>query len=287
MDQFTVEELAYLITHGGYETREIERLGIPASIASDGPAGIHDSYTARSGISYPSGTTIASTWNLELAEAYGIAIGTEASFMHVQAWYGPSMNLHRSPFGGRCFEYYSEDPLLSGKIAAAAVRGAQSRGLSCHIKHFALNEEDKHRLSVHTWASEQAIREIYAKPFEYAVKEGGATGVMSALNCIGEDWCGECEALLTGLLREEWGFCGCVVTDLAGAKYMKSVTGIRAGNDLWLAPMGNGLFEKPLLKAAAQAPGTMVPAMKKAAKGICYMLLHTNLFVRGKEENHD
>lgn len=278
LSQLTTEEMAYLIAHGGYETRSIDRLGIPATIASDGPAGIHDSVTARSGISYPSGTTIASAWNPDLAQKYGEAIGMEAAFMHVQEWYGPSMNLHRSPFGGRCFEYYSEDPLLSGKIAAAVVSGAQSKGLACHIKHFALNEEDKHRLSVHTWASEQAIREIYAKPFEYAVKEGGAVGVMSALNCVGEDWSGECEALQTGLLREEWDFHGCVVTDYASAKYMKSVTGVLAGNDLWLAPMGNAMYERPLLEAAGKSPTVMLPHMRRAIKDILWMILHTNKF---------
>ena len=275
LDQFTAEEMAYLISHGGYQTRAVERLGLPATIASDGPAGIHDSVTARAGISYPSGTTLASTWNPALAEEYGKAIGAEAAFLHVQEWYGPSMNLHRSPFGGRCFEYYSEDPLLSGKTAAAVVRGAQSQGLACHIKHFALNEEDRHRLSVHTWCSEQAIREIYAKPFEYAVKEGGALGVMSALNCVGPDWSGGCAPLQTGLLREEWGFRGCVVTDYA-VGYMSSVQGVFAGNDLWLAPMGNGKFEKPLLEAAKKAPAQVIPAMKKAVKNICWMVLSTN-----------
>lgn len=274
LSQLTVEEMAYLISHGGYETRAIERLGIPATIASDGPAGIHDSVTARAGISYPSGTTVASTWNPELAKKYGESIGNEAGYMHVQEWYGPSMNLHRSPFGGRCFEYYSEDPLLSGKMAAAVVSGAQSKGLVCHIKHFALNEEDKHRLSVHTWCSEQAIREIYAKPFEYAVKEGGAMGVMSALNCVGEDWSGECEALQTGLLREEWNFHGCVVTDFASAKYMKAITGVLAGNDLWLAPVGNAKYEKPLLEAAHQCPSKMLPRIRYAVKGILWMVLH-------------
>lgn len=282
--QFSLEDMAYLISHGGYETRAVDRLCIPRTIASDGPAGIHDSVTARAGVSYPSGTTLASTWNPALAKAYGEAIGEEAQFMHVQEWYGPSMNLHRSPFGGRCFEYFSEDPLLSGKMAAATVTGAQSKGLVCHIKHFALNEEDKHRLSVHTWCSEQAIREIYTKPFEYAVKEGGAMGVMSALNCVGADWSGECEALQTGLLREEWNFTGCVVTDYAAAKYMKTVTGVLAGNDLWLAPNGNGKFEKPLLSAARSAPGAMLPAMRRATKSICYMILHSNQFYRVKED---
>lgn len=277
LDQFTAEEMIHLVAYGGYQTTAVERLGIPATIASDGPAGIHDSVKAQSGISYPSGTTVASAWNPELAQAYGEAIGEEASFMHVQEWYGPSMNLHRSPFGGRCFEYYSEDPLLSGKMAAAVVRGAQSRGLACHIKHLALNEEDRQRMNVHTWCSEQAIRELYCKPFEYAVKEGSAVGVMSALNCIGGHWCGESQALLTGLLREEWGFHGCVVTDYANMTYQKSAAGVAAGNNLWLAPMDNErLYAKPLRSAFAENPAGFGWALRRSAKAICWMVLHSN-----------
>lgn len=276
LDQFTPEEMIHLVAFGGYQTTPLERLGIPGTIASDGPAGIHDSVTRRPGVSYPSGTTIASTWNPELAGVFGEAIGMEASFMNVQEWYGPSMNLHRSPFGGRCFEYYSEDPLLSGKIAAATVRGAQSKGLVCHIKHFALNEEDRQRLNVHTWCSEQAIREIYCKPFEYAVKEGGAKGVMSALNCIGADWCGESSALQTGLLRDEWNFQGCVVTDYAGAKYQRADTGVLAGNNLWLAPVANEGYVKSLRNAYAADPAGFGRALRASVKGICWMVLHTN-----------
>ena len=284
LDQFTPEEMIHLIAFGGFQTTPLERLGLPGTIASDGPSGLHDSVTQRSGVSYPSATTLASTWNPELAEAYGKAIGLEATFMHVQEWYGPSMNLHRSPFGGRCFEYYSEDPLLSGKIAAAAVRGAQNEGLMCHIKHFALNEEDRQRMNVHTWCSEQAIREIYCKPFEYAVKEGGAAGVMSALNCIGADWCGESSALLTGILREEWGFHGCVVTDYAAMKYQRSDTGVLAGNDLWLAPMSNEGYVKALQQAYAADPAGFGRAMRASVKGICWMVLHSNAMNSGKSE---
>lgn len=284
LSQFTAEEMIHLITHGGYQTTKNERLGLPETIASDGPGGIHDSVTRRSGISYPSGTTIASTWNVDLAQQYGCAVGSEASFMHVHEWYAPSLNIHRSPFGGRCFEYYSEDPLLVGKIGAAVVRGAQSQGLICHIKHFALNEEDAHRMSVHTWCSEQAIREIYAKPFEIAVKEGGANGVMSALNCIGATWAGECKPLLTGLLREEWDFHGCVVTDFANMKYQRCDIGVLAGNDLWLAPMGNGGYIKALQNAYCNDPASVGWAMRKAVKNICYMVLQTNCIPKNQTE---
>ncbi len=276
LDQFTEQEMMETIVYGGYQTIDHERLGVPDTIASDGPAGIHDSVTQRSGISYPSGATVASAWNPSLAMALGESVGAESRYMHVQEWYGPSLNLHRSPFGGRCFEYYSEDPYLSGKLAAACVRGAQSQGLVCHIKHFALNEEDRERMHVHTWCSEQAIREIYIKPFEIVVKEGKALGVMSALNCIGEQWCGECSALLTGVLREEWEFRGCVVTDYAGMKYQRADTGVVAGNDLWLAPTGNGQYIKQLQQMLAADHDGTVAVLRQRVKNICYMVLHTH-----------
>ena len=277
VEQFTVDEMIHLITYGGFQTTENKRLGIPETIQSDGPGGIHDSIAGQFGISYPSGTLLASTWNPELSEAFGDCVGAEASFMHVQGWYAPSVNLHRSPYGGRCFEYYSEDPYLSGKIAAGAVRGAVGRGLSVYVKHFALNEEDAHRMNVHTWCSEQAIREIYCKPFEIAVKEGGANGIMSALNCIGAHWCGESEALLNGLLRGEWDFKGTVITDFAGNAYQRSDTGVAAGNDLWLAPMNNAIHVKALKQAYEKDPAGMGRAMQQAVKHICYTVLQTNV----------
>lgn len=279
VEQFTVDEMIHLITFGGFQTTENRRLGIPETIQSDGPGGIHDSVMGQFGISYPSGTLLASTWNPDAAKEFGSSVGAEASFMHVQGWYAPSVNIHRSPYGGRCFEYYSEDPYLTGKIAAGAVSGAKEHGLSAYVKHFALNEEDAHRLNVHTWCSEQAIREIYCKPFEIAVKEGGANGIMSALNCIGADWCGESKALLTGLLREEWDFHGTVITDFAGNKYQRSDFGVMAGNDLWLAPMNNAIHVKSLEQAYEKDPAGMGRAMQNAVKHICYTVLQTNLFV--------
>lgn len=277
VDQLSVKEMIHLTCYGGYQTTAIERLGVPDTNASDGPGGIHDSVESREGVSYPSGTIIASTWNPNLAFAWGDAIGKEARYMHVQEWYGPSLNLHRTPFGGRNFEYMSEDPYLIGTMGAQAVRGAQAQGLVCHIKHFALNEEDKNRTSVHTWASEQAIREIYTKPFEYAVKVGNAHGVMSALNCVGDKWAGECEALQTGLLRNEWGFQGAVVTDYASASYQRADTGLLAGNDLWLCPMMNSQYTNMVESAYALDPAAMTAALKCASKHILYMVAQTNI----------
>ncbi len=276
-EQFTIEEMIHLVTFGGFQTTGNERLGLPETVQSDGPGGIHDTETGRFGISHPSGTLLASTWNPVLGEEFGAQIGREAKFLNVNGWYAPSVNLHRSPYGGRCFEYYSEDPLLSGKMGAGVVRGANSQNLVTFVKHFALNEEDAHRTNVHTWCSEQAIREIYAKPFEIAVKEGNTHGIMSALNDIGVHWCGECEALLTGLLREEWDFKGAVVSDFASFTYQRSDTGVPAGNDLWLAPMNNNYYIKSLQKAYKKDPAGIARALQGAAKHICYMVARSNV----------
>lgn len=277
VDQLSVKEMIHLACYGGYQTTAVKRLGIPETNASDGPGGIHDSVESREGVSYPSGTIIASTWNPNLAFAWGDAIGKESRYMHVQEWYGPSLNLHRTPFGGRNFEYMSEDPYLIGTMGAQAVRGAQAQGLICHVKHFALNEEDKNRTSVHTWASEQAIREIYTKPFEYAVKVGNTHGIMSALNCLGDKWCGECKELQTGLLRDEWGFQGAVVTDYASASYQRADTGLLAGNDLWLCPMLNSQYTSMVESAYGKDPAAMTAALRRASKNICYMVAQSNI----------
>lgn len=276
-EQFTVDELIHLICFGGYQTTPNERFGLPETIQSDGPAGIHDCIDGTTGISYPSGVLLACGWNSSLAEQFGAAVGSEAAYMHVQGWYGPAINIHRHPFGGRNFEYYSEDPLLAGKTGAAVVRGAQEKGLVCFVKHFALNNEDANRQHVHTWASEQSIREIYCKAFELTVREGDAHGIMSALNDIGGKWTGECESLMTGLLREEWDFTGCVVTDFAGAKYMRSDFGVLAGNDLWLAPMNNEGHVKSLKEFVKKDPAGAIRAMQRAAKHILFAAAQSNI----------
>lgn len=252
LDQMTVKELVELSTLGGYRTIEIESVGKPATLDYDGPAAINNMNMAangQSGTAFPSEIMIASTWNVELAEAMGEHIGAEAEAYGVTGWYAPAMNIHRTAFAGRNFEYYSEDGLLSGKMAAAVTKGFQNHGGFVYIKHFALNDQETNRtLGVLTWSNEQAIREVYLKPFEIAVKEGGAKAVMSSFNSIGIKWAGADGGLLKEVLRNEWGFTGHVITDfymngggLNAYPYMNVELAVRNGNDLMLtgaAPMG-------------------------------------------------
>ncbi|MEK4149879.1 glycoside hydrolase family 3 N-terminal domain-containing protein [Robertmurraya sp. FSL W8-0741] len=252
LDQLTVKELAELATLGGYRTIEVESVGKPATLDYDGPAAINNMNMAangQSGTAFPSEIMIAATWNLELAEAMGEHIGAEAKAYGVSGWYAPGINVHRTAFAGRNFEYYSEDGFLSGKMAAAVTKGFQNQGGYVYIKHFALNDQETNRtFGVLTWSNEQAIREVYLKPFEIAVKEGGAKAVMSSFNSIGNKWAGADDGLLKEILRKEWGFNGHVITDfymngggLNAYPYMNVELAVRNGNDLMLtgaAPMG-------------------------------------------------
>nr|WP_263640293.1 glycoside hydrolase family 3 N-terminal domain-containing protein [Ligilactobacillus equi] len=175
---------------------------------------------------------IAATFNTDLAKKMGELMGEQGREMGVYGWYGPAMNIHRSAFAGRNFEYYSEDPELSGKMAASAIAGAKSKGVYAYMKHFAMNDQETNRMvGLMTWSNEQAIREIYLKPFEMAVKDGGATAVMSSFNFIGNRWAGANKQLLQDVLRGEWGFRGLVETDYFSGGFMKSNPAIANGND--------------------------------------------------------
>lgn len=251
LDQMSVDDMVKLVVNGGYKTVAISSVGKPATLDYDGPSAI-SSFLAKekvSGISFPAEVLLASTWNTKLAQQMGQCIGDEANAYGVTGWYAPAMNTHRTAFGGRDFEYYSEDGLVAGKMAAAVTTGYQSKGGYVYMKHFALNDQETNRTNgVMTWASEQAIREIYLKPFELAVKEGGAKAVMSSFNSIGNTWSGANSGLLKQVLRNEWGFKGMVNTDfymngggVNAYPYMTFELGIRSGNDTYLtgvAPMG-------------------------------------------------
>ena len=223
MNQLTYDELLQL-SNGLFKTQEISRIGKELAQDVDGPATIGgntmDGFIANptrgsSGTRYwLNGQSIAATWNTELAHKIGRLVGEEGMWNGYHGWYAPSMNLHRSPFGGRNFEYYSQDGVQGGLIAAAVVSGVQSRGVYTYIKHFALNEQETGRTDLRTWADEQTIREIYLKNFEYAVVSGGSAGVMTGFNCVGTVPCHENYPLLVQILRKEWGFDGIVVTDM-------------------------------------------------------------------------
>lgn len=246
LDNLSAESMLFTVRMGGYGNPANPDLNVPATTAKDGPAGISATLIGGSkGMAYPTEVVIASTWNVELAEELGVAIGNDAMFANVQAWYAPAMNIHRTAYAGRNFEYYSEDPLLSGKIGSSTVKGAQSKGLITYIKHFALNDGEGvidatnnikgSKDGMITFSNEQAIREIYLPAFKEAVEEGGANGVMNAFNRIGTTWCGHHANLQQKVLRGEWGFKGCIITDNAGLPYYMSIKeGLQAGTDLWM-----------------------------------------------------
>lgn len=291
MDQLTLEDMRDLIVKGYFVTNPIDDLDVPMSITPDGPTG----FVQGSGhnwvgntCSYASPILVASTWNKELALKMGEAVGDEGIWGGEGAsrnstgikggyngWYAPGNNIHRSPFSGRNFEYYSEDPMLAGAICANVVKGAQSKGVFVMLKHFALNDQEQNRGDLATWANEQTVREIYLKAFETSVKDGGATGMMSAFNRFGHTWAGGSYSVLTEVLRNEWGFDGLVITDWVNG-FMRADLMIRAGNDLWLA---NGNDRTLAISGAALTP-THVAAMRRAAKSVLYTVINSNAMNR-------
>ena len=268
LDQLTFEDMATMINVGGWQTAPIDSVGKVGTSDCDGPAGLSNFITGAYGTAYPAETLMAMTWNSALAEEIGTSMGQEYQDANNYGWYGPAMNTHRSAFAGRNFEYYSEDGLLAGVIAAREINGASTKGVYPYIKHYAMNDQETNRCSfLLTYAPEQAFREIYLKPFEIAVKkyQGQALAAMSAFNWIGtEPGCANNE-LLNTVLRDEWGFRGMVETDYNGS-YGYQITDhcIRNGNDLMLG--FNGAASNVLSDQSA----TAVKAMRQACKNILY-----------------
>lgn len=249
LDNLTIEEMVPFIVDARFTTPEIERIGLSSTVMIDGPQGLSGWMVGVSGTNYPVQEYIALTWNKEIAAEQGDLLAREARASNVSGLLAPAVNIHRTPYSGRNFEYYSEDGYLSGQMAAQVAYAAREQGVTVFVKHFALNDQEQFRgeyyTSLFTWCNEQAMREVFLKPFELAVKEGRATGIMSSFNRVGATWTGASKALLTDLLREEWGFRGAVVTDLyVGAMnnewWMDIEQGIRAGNDMWLTAFVSG-----------------------------------------------
>ena len=291
LNQLKVADMAKLILNGMYATVELPDVSKPATQDFDGPAGISSYMTALSSTAYPSEVVIASTFNTELVYRMGVMVGNEGIANKVTGWYAPAMNIHRSPFAGRNFEYYSEDPLLSGIMGAACVSGASSKGMYCTIKHFAVNDQETNRVAngVASWLNEQAMREIYLKPFEYTVKNAtqtikvisddkgtmsditmkGCTAVMSSFNRIGATWAGGSVPLMTNVLRGEWGFEGLAITDFDLYDYMVPDQSIAAGTDLILSTDAMKSLEDT--KSA-----TAVTNLRNATHNILYTAVHSN-----------
>ena len=283
MDQLTVNQMVSLIATGNFKTIRIENIDKPLTTDADGPMGFATFMNVAGEVAvydtcyYATECVLAATWNVELAEAMGTMIGNEGLIGNengdgrpYSGWYAPAMNIHRSQFGGRNFEYYSEDGLLSGMMAMSVVKGAQSKGVYTYVKHFVLNEQETNRgvTGLITWANEQSMREIYFKPFEMCVKGGGTTAVMSSFNRIGTMWTGGSYALLTELLRDEWGFNGMVITDfITNESYMNEDQMIRAGGDLSLCADG---------APSSVRTATEIAAVRRAAKNILYTVANSN-----------
>ncbi len=290
LDQLTVNEMIALITDCGYETTAVERLGIPGTSDNDGPSCIKGEgglLYSECGLAFPVATTLACTWNDELAEEFGKIIGEEGNQLGTHVWYAPGCNLHRSPQGGRNNEYYSEDPVLSGKMSAAVIKGVQSKDIVVTVKHFAANEQETNRQSngLYTWANEQSLRELYLEPFEISVKEGKAKGVMSAYNRIGAQWCGGSKALITELLRDEWGFDGFVITDasidLTGDGYLDPALAVYARNSgilTMLYVVSAPQTKLSLRLAYLRDPIGFGNAMRLCVYDICRMKMQTKAF---------
>ncbi|GMO57383.1 MAG: glycoside hydrolase family 3 protein [Treponemataceae bacterium] len=273
LDQVDINEFVNLFRTGAYNTAFMKSVGKPVTKDLDGPAGLSSLIGGKHATAWPSEVVVASTWNKDLARQMGEGVGEESLQSGSQGWYAPAMNNHRSPFAGRNFEYYSEDGVLGGKIAASVVQGSVSKGVLTYIKHFALNDQETGRTGIFTWANEQAMREIYLRPFEIAVKEGNANAVMSAFPRIGTTWAGGSPALLTNVLRDEWGFKGLVITDYNLFGYMYPDQGLRAGNDFMLTNYTPPVFDKTPtdLKSA-----TAKIAIREACHNILYAVANSN-----------
>lgn len=286
LNQLTYTEMCYLIGTGNFNTAAMENIDKPKTTDPDGPAGFTNFMTVIGGTAtvydtcfYASECVIAATWNVELVEEMGNAVGNEALIGNERGdgrsyngWYGPAVNIHRTPFSGRNWEYYSEDGFLSGKMAASVIKGANSKGVYTYVKHFAVNDQETNRDTngLITWVNEQALREIYLKPFEFAVKEGGTHAMMSSFNRIGTVWAGGNYALLTDVLRKEWGFVGMVITDYNTNGYMYADQMIRAGGDLNLIQDKQPSASGDVVTASHQS------AIRRAAKNILYTVVNSN-----------
>lgn len=239
LNQMDKNELYQYISHAGYGTTAIEDEGVPGVVHKDGPAGI--SSTLAGGnincMGYPPAVVLASTWNVDLAEARGKLVGEDSLSSDVTVWYAPAMNIHRTAMSGRNFEYYSEDGFLSGVMGAAETRNFQEKGGIVTIKHFAINDQETNRIGGSMFCNEQSAREVYLLPFQMCVENGNATGIMSSMNRVGGRWIGGHEGIMTNMLRGEWGYEGFVITDqtsFASFNYCDIREGLAAGNDIWL-----------------------------------------------------
>ena len=269
LDQLTVDEMANMIAMAGYQTAAMDSVGKVATLDFDGPAAINNNFTGVGSIGFPIEVVVASTWNKELAQAWGECMGKISQEMGAEGWYAPGMNTHRTAFGARNYEYFSEDGVLAGNMGANAVEGARKYGVYSYIKHFALYEGNAKMVSV--WSNEQAIREIYLKPFEISVKQGGANAVMVSWSFLGDKWTGESSNLMKTVLRDEWGFRGMALTDFFrnnGHGFMNADAALANGVDAMLST-----FNGEENNVANPEHPTSVLQMRNACKNVMYTVV--------------
>lgn len=288
---YTGNDFLNMLLKASGHTDALDSIGKPRSLDKDGPQGLHGGRDSNyQTYTYCTEVVVAATFNTELAYLFGESIGNEALLIGLTGWYGPGLNIHRSPFCGRNFEYYSEDGLLSGKLAASCISGAASRGVISYVKHFAMNNYEGPATCLTVWATEQTIRETYLRSFEIAIKEANtvinyysgdddkfsqktiraATGIMGAADCIGTEWCAANYNLLQNVLRGEWGFQGVVITDMT----LQTVPGVwdklfRCGSDLRMYYNDATFLDSQSL--------TALSGFRRAAKNICYAYANSNL----------
>ena len=269
LDQLTVEEMQNMIALAGYQTAAMESVGKIATLDFDGPAAINNNFTGVGSMGFPIEVVIASTWSKDMAKAWGECMGKMSQEIGAHGWYAPGINTHRTPFGARNYEYFSEDGTLAGNMVAQAVLGAKEHGVYSYIKHYALYEGNGKMVSV--WSNEQAIREIYLKPFEIGIKEGGANAVMVSWSFIGDKWVGESSEMMNTILRDEWGFQGMALTDFFrnnGHGFMNADAALANGVDVMLST-----FDGPENNPADPTHPTTVNQMRNACKNVMYTVV--------------
>ena len=288
LDQMTLDEMLKLFNDGAYKTTDIMRLGIPETKSNDGPTGLVSFLDTTGKVYgccyYCSECLLAQTYNLELATKEAHAIGNECLVgnergdgLAYPGWYAPGVNLHRSPFSGRNTEYYSEDPFLNGRFAGYVIKGVQEKGVYANVKHFALNDQETNRsaLGIATWCDEQAIRELYLRSFELAVKEGKSRGLMTSFNRIGTTWAGGDYRLCTTILRKEWGFVGSVICDFHTDTYMDSKQMLYAGGDINLCADADLQLGKGGKSGVSATNAKDVTLLRNSAHNNLYVLVNS------------
>lgn len=278
VDQVSADEACSMVEGSGFGTPAISSIGKIKNLDFDGPAGFNS--TTQTGDStgtwtaFPCEVLIGQTWSKSIAKQMGLSMGVEANETGLSGWYAPGVNMHRSPFNGRNYEYYSEDPFLNGKMAGNVITGAKANNLYCFLKHFCLSEPGVNARDLRTWLTEQNFREIYLKPFEIAVKEYGSNAIMTAFNFVGGTWAGANAAMNIDVLRGEWGFRGMIITDWSdGSGSMNTPKGLLAGNDIWLCPSAGANNSK-----LSRSNPTHVYCAKNAVKNVVYTICETYTF---------